>query len=326
MQKIIEEYDALSNNHYLSDLLSKYNLDSNLDNFEIEEFLQKLLKLKTQCVEQLNRVNNQLLVSKTVLITGGASGIGKAMVDVYLKAGAKVIIFDIKNPNNDGVEYHNVDVRDRNQIAKALSTIPGLDILITCAGVFDFDENMDEAARQRMVDININGVENSCELCMPLLQQSQGQICTITSGLAKTIDPTSLLYCITKQEIIKLTEKYASQYNQTGIRTNSVLPGPILTPLLVNALPTIEDLIAYSNLNPKNMIGIPQWVALEVLRVTCNNQFNNYQSTNVDCGETSMANIEDNKYWTPNYTGDYSFTIGGKLYTWDNPYSLSFRP
>lgn len=317
--ELIQNYNRLSNNNDLSKLLSNYNLSEN--NIELYSFLQKLLTLKMQCIEKTEALAGNEYANKTVLVTGGSSGIGKSIVDLYLKVGAKVVVFDIKAPDNDKVEYHNVDVRNRKKIKEAISSISDLDVLVTCAGVFDFDENMNEEQRQRMVDVNIHGVENMCEICMPLLQKSKGQICTITSGLSKTIDPTSLLYCITKQEIIKLTEKYASQCKVTGVRANSVLPGPILTPLLVNALPTIEDLIGYGNLNPKNMIGIPEWVALEVLRVTSNSQYNNYQSTKVDCGEVSMSSIKDNKYWLPNYKGDYTFLIGNETYKWDKPYS-----
>ena len=317
LKELIEKHNDLTQ------ILGKYDLDAEKDNVELYLFIQKLVKLKIHCLAQINELNPNAFMNKTVLITGGSSGIGKSIVDLYLKAGANVIVFDIKDciEHKGRVQYNNVDVRNKNMIQEAISNIESIDILITCAGVFDFDQNMNDEQRQKMVDINIHGVENMIESCMPLLKNNRGQICTITSGLSKTIDPTSLLYCITKQEIVKLTEKYAKEYETSGVRVNSVLPGPILTPLLVNVLPTVDDLVGYGNLNPQNMIGLPEWVALEVLRVTNNLKYNNYLSTEVDCGEVSMANIEDNKYWDPNYNGDYSFTINGNIYKWGNPYT-----
>jgi NAD(P)-dependent dehydrogenase (short-subunit alcohol dehydrogenase family) len=199
---------------------------------------------------------------KIVLITGGSSGIGAGIVDKFLKEGAKVIVFDINQPNCD-VEYFKVDISNESEVKSALAQISHLDVLVNNAGIYAQDdiESMGGELVSKMIDINIKGTIWVTKYALPLIKLSKGNIVNISSCLGLITEPGSSIYSATKAAIIMLTKSWAMEYAKDQVRVNTVLPGPMETPLLRAFLPTDEQVKAHGAKKPFGRVGVPEDVA-----------------------------------------------------------------
>lgn len=202
------------------------------------------------------------LKNKTALITGGSRGIGKAIAQRFIKEGAEVIIFGIEKPEYK-CEFYNVDVSNEKQIKEAANKLKKVDVLINNAGIYFLAsvEDTKEEDLDRIIDVNLKGTYLMCKHILPLLRKSKGNIINISSSIGVVPEPESPAYCATKAAIIMLTKCMAQQYAKEGIRVNSILPGPIDTPLLRSAFSSAEELKNYAKSNPMKRIGKPEEVA-----------------------------------------------------------------
>ncbi|MBI2675794.1 MAG: SDR family oxidoreductase [Candidatus Aenigmarchaeota archaeon] len=201
------------------------------------------------------------LDKKTALVTGGSSGIGKAVAQRFIREGANVIVFDIKRPDY-AVEFYQVDVTKEDQIQKAFSGIRQLDVLVNNAGIY-FQASVEKTTKEeldQMTDINWKGVYLMSKHALPLLKRSRGNIINISSGLGLVPEPQSSLYCSTKAAVIMLTKCMALENASIGVRVNAILPGPIDTPLLRNTH-TQKEMEEIAAGNPMRRIGKPEEVA-----------------------------------------------------------------
>ena len=185
---------------------------------------------------------------------------------LFIKNGAKVIIFDIEKPTYD-VEFHQVDISDEKQIKKAFLKIKQLDILVNNAGIYlpAYVENTKLEDLDRTINVNMKGTYLMSKHAISLIKKQKGTIINISSGLGIAPEPESPAYCSTKAAIIMLTKCMAQEYASRGVRVNAILPGPIDTPLLRNAFHTKDEMINYGKLNPMQKIGTPEDVAKVVL-------------------------------------------------------------
>ncbi|MBP8979123.1 SDR family oxidoreductase [Candidatus Dojkabacteria bacterium] len=203
---------------------------------------------------------------KTVLVTGGSSGIGKAICEEFHNQEAKVVVFDLVE-SDPQYEYYKVDITKEEEIKSALNNIPKIDILVNCAGVYiqKYVEDTTTEELDKVIDTNLKGTYLVTKNVLPLIKQSKGNIINISSGLGIAPELTSPAYCMTKSGIIMLTKCLAQQLAQEHVRVNAVLPGPIDTPLLRDSFSTEEEMEEYKNLNPMKKIGTPKDVASVVL-------------------------------------------------------------
>jgi NAD(P)-dependent dehydrogenase (short-subunit alcohol dehydrogenase family) len=205
----------------------------------------------------MNRFKN-----KTVVVTGGASGMGEAIAKKFIEDSAEVIVFDVQRPNFD-CTYYNLDIRNEDDILKAFKAIPTLDILVNNAGIY-FQKSIEETSKDeidKIIDINIKGPILMCKHSLKLLKESKGTIINIASCLALITEPGSTLYSTTKAGVLMLTKSLAVEYAPDNIRVNAVLPGPIDTPLLRNYLKTDKEVEAHGKKKPFGRVGKPEEVA-----------------------------------------------------------------
>lgn len=225
------------------------------------------------------------LKNKVAIITGGASGIGKATAILFAEEGCKTIIADIDSKLGKRVEklirnrsgeafFVKTDVTDssevKNLMNKTVEKYGKLDILFNNAGIYFMKqfEKLTENDWDKTFDINLKGAFLCSKYALPLLKKTKGTIINTASGLGITPEPESVAYCASKAGLINLTRSMALEYSKNGIRINCICPGPILTPLLKKALRTKKELDRVASNMPMKRLGTSEEVAKVVLFLT----------------------------------------------------------
>ncbi len=177
------------------------------------------------------------LDNKIAIVTGGASGIGKAIVERFRQEGATVCAFDIKT----GGDWYHVDVSREDMVASAVSDVirqyGRIDILVNNAGFTGANlptHLMDDAQWDRTFEVDVKGVMICTRAVLPhMMQQGGGSIVNISSiyGTHGTKGDLTA-YHAAKGAVLALTKQDATTYGGSNIRVNAILPGPIVTPLL----------------------------------------------------------------------------------------------
>jgi 2-keto-3-deoxy-L-fuconate dehydrogenase len=182
------------------------------------------------------------LNGKIVLITAAAQGIGRASVEAFVKAGAKVIATDInaeKLAELDGtanVTTRVLNVLSADDIKQAVAEIGRIDVLFNCAGVVHSgtvlemsDKDLDFA-----FDLNIKAQIRTIQAVLPqMLERKDGAIvnmATVASSVKGV--PNRAAYSISKAAVIGLTKSVAADYVTQGIRINAICPGTVDSPSL----------------------------------------------------------------------------------------------
>lgn len=188
------------------------------------------------------------LQEKVAVVTGAASGMGKAIAKLYAKEGAKVIVADL---NIDGAEAVVKEIAADNGIAKAvqanvakqedidhmidtaINDYGKLDILVNNAGIMDGFEPVADITDDRwdlIFDINTKGVMRSMRKAIPLfLEQGQGVIVNIASTGGLNGAHAGATYGASKHAVVGLTKNTGYMYAQKGIRCNAIAPGAVNT-------------------------------------------------------------------------------------------------
>ena len=189
------------------------------------------------------------LKDKVALITGAASGIGRASALRFAREGAKVVAVDtnfegvaetVREVGEEGGTALAVvaDVTDarsvRRMIAAAVETYGRLDILFNNAGISIRGTvlEIDERDFDRLFAVNVKGVFLGCKEAIPVMKsQGGGVILNTASQLGVVGIEASAVYPATKGAVIQLTRCLALDHAADGIRVNCVCPGPVDTPL-----------------------------------------------------------------------------------------------
>ena len=187
------------------------------------------------------------LSGRVAVLTGAASGIGKATALVLSGAGATVVLGDIDGPGVEatvkevdrrggravGVE---MDVTRRADVdalvARATGEFGRLDVMGNIAGVRSDGPVVDitDEEFERVLDINLRGVFYGCQAALrAMIPQGSGNIINISSGIVDDPGPTMATYGMTKAAVASLTKAIASEGAAHGIRANALAPGIILS-------------------------------------------------------------------------------------------------
>jgi 2-hydroxycyclohexanecarboxyl-CoA dehydrogenase len=222
------------------------------------------------------------LQGKMAVITGGASGIGRATVERLLKRGARVQLLDINAPlaeqtakelGSYGPEVRAtaVDVADEAALTRVakdiLASNEKIDILINAAGWDGRSEPfIDGACDQwsRVIDINLRGPMRLSQLLLPAMTAAGGAIVNIASDAGRVGQAGHTVYAAAKGGLIAFTKSLAREVARYRIRVNCIAPGPINTPLLRAAMkPSMVD--AMLKIVPLKRLGEPGELADAVL-------------------------------------------------------------
>lgn len=180
------------------------------------------------------------LEGKVALVTGAASGIGRAIATRLVEEGCIVAGLDLAEPADTPVaSFHQADVRDEAAVAAAVSAAVGrhghLDIVANAAGVAGggFAHMLDLDEWRRVIDVNLTGTFLVCKHALgPMVEQRSGSIVNIASieGIEGVEGGSS--YNASKGGVVVFTKNLAIDYGKIGIRVNCICPGGIDTPML----------------------------------------------------------------------------------------------
>lgn len=205
--------------------------------------------------------------AKSIVVTGGTSGIGRAIARAFNEAGANVIAAGLPSGEDPiaGVDVEIVDVADGTAIAQLFEKIPEVDVLVNAAGIIRREEEFGLEVFAQVIEVNLTGVMRACMAARPKLAKTKGSIVNIASMLSFFGGPRAPAYSASKGGIAQLTRSLAVAWAADGIRVNAVAPGWIATPLtreLQNDAARSDRLLART---PFGRWGLPSEVAGPVL-------------------------------------------------------------
>lgn len=186
------------------------------------------------------------LDNKNAVITGGGSGIGKAVSLLFAQQGATVHLIEVNEKNgtetvneikqNNGNAFlHVCDVTSQQQVVDTFNKIGRTDILVNSAGISHIGkvETTSEEDFERLFKVNVKGVYNCLYAVVPLMKKNgQGVILNVCSVAALVGLQDRFAYSMTKGAVYSMTLSVAKDYINYNIRCNSISPGRVHTPFV----------------------------------------------------------------------------------------------
>lgn len=190
------------------------------------------------------------LVGKVAIVTGGAQGIGLAVVKRFSREGCSVVIADLNDykgeeaaklvsvETGNTVIYIHTDVSDTDSVnmmrRQVVDKFGGVDILVNNAGIPVFHEPLATTTEEwkKCFAVNLEGAWNCCQSILPtMLEKNYGVIINIASNHASVVMKNTFPYPVTKHGLLGLTRVLALEYADRGVTVNAISPGFIDTPI-----------------------------------------------------------------------------------------------
>ena len=168
---------------------------------------------------------------KTVIITGGSSGIGASLARIFLSNNYKVIVIDVKENNDKNIVFEKADVCDFDVLEKLSSKYKDVDIIINNAAVQYVAplKKLDNSKMKEMIDVNIIGVLNVTKAFIKNMKK--GLIINVGSTHADVARVNKIPYDMSKSAMQIFTKELALELEEDGIRTLCVEFGAVKTPM-----------------------------------------------------------------------------------------------
>jgi len=188
-----------------------------------------------------------------VVVTGGSSGIGRAIAQRARSDGATVCIWDVNAPVEPDVLFMHTDVTDEASVAAATAQVLArcgrLDVLVTCAGITGATLAVTSYPLEewrRVMDINLTGVFLCCKAAVVHMQQhNYGRIVNLASIAGKEGNAGQSAYSASKAGVIALTKSLGKELSGYDVRVNCIAPAMIESPLLAQMPATkIQEILA----------------------------------------------------------------------------------
>ena len=221
------------------------------------------------------------LDGKTALVTGGASGIGKATVMELARHGATVVCADVNAEtgaalqreaaaSNFTVEFVAIDLADRHSVrscaAEVLKRHPHIDILVNAAGWNDIQPFMENPPEymDRVIAINLGGMLHLTQALLPaIIAAGNGKIVNVSSDAGRVGSSGETTYAAAKGGVIAFTKSLAREVARHSINVNCVCPGPTDTPMLQSRPEKLKE--AFLRAIPFRRFAKPQEIADAIL-------------------------------------------------------------
>lgn len=177
------------------------------------------------------------VAGRTIVVTGGASGIGAEIAADLANVGARVVIADLAQPQQDlpVAVYHRVDITDDEALSALLDVTEqqfgGVDALVNCAALYKAlgaKKSLDELTTQDWDDVlrvNVRGTWQAIKAVLPAMKRRGGHIVNVSSTTARTGTPGFPHYVASKAAVEGLTRAAARELGVYGITVNAVAPG-----------------------------------------------------------------------------------------------------
>lgn len=186
------------------------------------------------------------LKGKTAIITGGGSGIGKAISVLFAAQGAAVHLIELnisaaedavsEISQQGGIAFaHACDVSNQQQVLSVFNQIGKLDILVNNAGIAHIGkaDTTSEADFTRVFEVNVKGAYNCLFAAIPLLKKSKSAVILNMASIAALVGITDrFAYSMSKGAVAAMTLSVARDYMADGIRCNSISPARVHTPFV----------------------------------------------------------------------------------------------
>lgn len=216
---------------------------------------------------------------RTVLVTGAASGIGRAVAERLAGEGARLFAVDVQAEALDDlaavlgsrgalVATRRCDVSDERGVADAVAACAarfgGIDVLVNVAAILRADRLHELATADwaRVLAVNLTGTFFTCRAALPHLLASRGNIVNVASTAAIHGQPYAGAYAASKGGVLALTKSIAIDYVKQGVRANAVLPCDIATPIFSQfRMPEGGDMKLVKRVMAPKGSGVPADVA-----------------------------------------------------------------
>lgn len=223
------------------------------------------------------------LKNKVAIITGGASGIGKATAILFAKHGAKIVVADIdeNGANQTVTDIHDagneaiyvqtdVTISDNTErmVTETVSTYGKLDILLSSAGIAMRlpVADLPEADWHRCLDVNLTGVYLCAKAAIPEMRRNGGgSIINLSSIYGLVGADVRAAYVASKGGVTNLTRGMALDYAEENIRINCICPGFVETPLVAGVVKTPQEYRNLADRHPMRRLAQPEEIAYGAL-------------------------------------------------------------
>lgn len=221
------------------------------------------------------------LENKTAVITGGGSGIGKAIAQLFAKQGAEVHIIEISQDSGQQARdeikelcghatVHACNVADQQQVISVFNKIETLNILVNNAGIAHIGkaDTTEEIDFDRVMNVNVKGVYNCLFAAIPKMKVSGGGVILNMASIAALVGiPDRFAYSTAKGAVKAMTMSVAKDYLSDQIRCNSISPARVHTPFVDGFLQknypnNVEEMFEkLSKTQPIGRMGLPIEIA-----------------------------------------------------------------